>query len=265
VTWIIPLQGKQAHLCSAYGLRTVRQGKLNKKACHIDCEDCAQLQIAAFRSLKPEELRALRGCKSTNSVRRKQIIFHENDSVRGLHCIHEGKVKLYKTLDDGSTQILKIAKAADLIGYRGLIGDGKYIATCEALEDSLVCFIPKERVFELISHNPRFAMDLMAKIAEDISEAENRSINFLQKSSKERLAGALLFLEKSFGLAADGSIDLLLTREELAGLTGNVMETAIRILHGWEAEGIVALNRKRIRITDRDKMISIAGVNSTLM
>ncbi len=232
---------------------------MKKQNIHLDCTHCQHLASSLFCTLKHDELQSLNAHKTTLHVKKKQILFHENDLVRGLHCVHEGKVKLYKTLDDGSTQILRIAKSSDLIGYRGLVGNGRYIATAETIEESVVCFIPKDRILELIAKNLKFSLGIMAKIAEDISDAENKAISFIQRSSKERLAEALLLMEQSFGVTVDGYIDIILTREELAGITGNVMETAIRILHQWEVEGIVTLDKKRICLNNRETLLEISN------
>ncbi len=218
------------------------------------------MAMSAFCNLKPTELQLLNEYKTTNDVKRKQPVFYENDAVKGLHCVHEGKVKLFKTLNDGSIQILRIAKAGDLLGYRGLLGNGKYIATAETIEDSTICFIPKGRIFEFIAGNLQFSLGLMSKIASDLSEVENRAINFLQKTSKERLSEALLLLEHSFGTTADGFINILLTREEIAGFTGMAVETTIRTLHTWENEGLVTLHKKHIKLSDKTKLLEISNV-----
>ncbi len=240
-------------------LSLTKREAVKKQNLHLDCTNCQHMAVSSFCTLKQEELKSLNTYKTTLQVKKKQILFHENDLVRGLHCVHEGKVKLYKTLDDGSTQILRIAKSSDLIGYRGLVGNGRYIATAETIEESVVCFIPKERILELIATNLKFSLGIMAKIAEDISDAENKAISFIQRNSKERLAEALLLMEQSFGVTTDGYIDIILTREELAGITGNVMETAIRILHQWEADGIVTLDKKRIKLNDREALLEISN------
>ncbi len=99
---------------------------------------------------------------------------------------------------------------------------------------------------------------MMSKIAADISEVENRSMSFLQKSSKERLAEALLLLETTFGTTADGYINILLTREEIASYTGMVVETTIRTLHAWELEGTITLRKKQIMLSNKTKLLEIS-------
>lgn len=233
---------------------------MKKNAPPITCATCPHLTTSSFCSLHTAEVQRLDQYKSVLQLKRHKTLFYENDQVKGLHCVRQGRIKLFKTLNDGSVQILKIAKESELIGYRGLLGNGKYIASAEVIEDAIVCFIPKEKIFELIHQNLSFSLGLMSKIAGDISEAELRSVNFLQKSSRERLAEALLLLEKSFGTSPDGFIDLKLTREEIAGYTGMAVETTIRLLYAMVEEGLIELYKKRIKILDRTKLLDISRV-----
>ncbi len=226
----------------------------------INCTTCQHRAASVFCNLKPDELELLNEYKETFIAKKKQLLFYENDHVKGLFCVHEGKVKLFKTLNDGSIQILRISKSADLIGYRGLLGDGRYIASAETMEDSVICFIPKEKIFHFIANNVSFTLGLMSRIAADISEAETKTINFMQKSSKERLAETLLLLDRSFGVTPDGYINISLTREEIASITGMAIETTIRILHQWEAEGYIELHKKHIRIANRKRILDISAV-----
>lgn len=225
---------------------------------HIDCTTCQNLALSSFCSLKQSELEQLNEHKLTHRVKKNQVIFREGDTAKGMHCVHQGKVKLYKTTADGSMQILRIAGAGELVGYRGLLGDGKYIATGVALEESVVCFIPKERIFNLINTNVKFTMEIISKFAQDLSLAESKSVNFIQKSSRARLAETLLLLEKSFGTTADHYLNIILTREDIASISGMVTETVVRVLREWEDDHIIALNKKQISIINHTKLVALA-------
>ncbi len=216
------------------------------------------MALSSFCSLSKTELANLNDFKQTNNVKKNQIIFQEDEIAKGLYCVHKGKVKLIKTFADGNTQILRISKEAELIGYRGLLGNGRYIATGVALEDSTVCFIPKERIFELISKNVKFTLEIMSKFAHDLSLAENKSTSYIQKNSRARLAEALLLLEKSFGKTHQNYINILLSREEIASIAGMATETAVRVLHEWEQNNIIELNKKYIGIIEQEQLYKIA-------
>lgn len=188
-----------------------------------------------------------------------QLIFTESDSVHNIHLIVNGKVKLYKTGATGNNQILTLAITGDIIGYRGLVGNAKYIATAEVLEDTTTLLIPKEIVIMLLEQNHEFMMAFLKLMAKTISEVEEKSVFFIQKSSKERLAEALLFLERKYGVNSENYLQIQLTREDLGAYTGLASETIIRILKSWESEGLVELYKKYIKIAKRQELIQLAN------
>ena len=225
---------------------------------NIDCINCQNLALSSLCALNHTELTRLNDYKITYTVKKNQVLFNEEEIAKGLFCLNKGKVKLIKTLSDGNTQILRISKESELLGYRGLLGDGKYIATAIALEDSLVCYIPKDKIFELIGSNIKFAMNLMSLFAHDLSLAENKSVSFIQKNSRARLAETLLLLEKSFGKTPKNYINILLSREDIANIAGMATETAVRVLHEWEQNNIIELDKKYIRIIANQQLFSLA-------
>ena len=101
-------------------------------------------------------------------------------------------------------------------------------------------------------------MELMSRFAEDLSMAENKSVSFVQKDTRARLAEALLLLEKSFGINANGQINIVLTREDIASIAGMATETAVRVLKEWEEEHNVLLEKKFIKINNANKLYSLA-------
>lgn len=224
----------------------------------IDCTTCQNLALSSFCTLKKQELTDLNQHKHSHRVKKNQIIFNEGGLAKGLHCVHKGKIKLYKTLSDGSSQLLRIAKDGELIGYRGLLGDGHYIATGVALEDSVVCYIPKEYIFKLIHHNIQFTLEIMARFAQDLSSAEQKSVSYIQKDTRARLAESLLLLEKSFGTTIEGAINILLTREDIGSLAGMATETAVRVLKEWEDYGHIELHKKYIKIIQHEVLFQLA-------
>ncbi|MCG9879254.1 MAG: Crp/Fnr family transcriptional regulator [Bacteroidia bacterium] len=188
-----------------------------------------------------------------------QLLFTESDTVKYIHIMISGKVKLYKTGANGNNQILSLAIEGDIIGYRGLVGNGKYIATAEVLEDCSTLLVPKELVIILLEHNKKFMMGFLKLMAKTISEVEEKSVFFIQKTSKERLAEALLFLERKYGVNAENYLQIQLTREDLGAYTGLASETIIRILKSWQSEGLVELHKKYIKIAKRQELIQLAN------
>ncbi len=179
----------------------------------------------------------------------------------GLYCINSGKVKIYQCGFEGKEQIIRLAKDGDVIGYRALISGEGYSATATVIEDSKICMIPKEYFFELLQNNPDITRSVMKLLASELKEAESKITNLAQKPVIERLAEVLLMLKEYYGNEdEDNSLNISITREEIANIVGTATETTIRLLSELKKDGILELSGKKIRIINFDSLLKLANL-----
>ncbi len=199
--------------------------------------------------------------KGSNYYKKGQVIFYEGNHVNGLYCIYQGKVKLSKLGEDGKEQIVRFAKASDLLGYRSLLSDEPYHATATAMEDCYVCILPRERFMNLMERDPQLSLSVIQLLSKDLKSAEQLLIDVAQKTARERIAEAVVLLNKTFGTEEDNeTIDVNLTRSEIADIAGTTTETTIRTLSQLHQEGLIELTRKAIKIKNLKKLILTAGI-----
>lgn len=199
--------------------------------------------------------------KTCTSYKKGQVIFHEDARPQGIYCVNRGKIKLVKLGEDGKEQILRLIKPGDLMGYRALLSGDRYSASAVVMEEAGICFIPKELFMAVLKKDGVLSMEIMKLLSDDLRKAELSITHFAQKSVRERLAEALLFIKETYGFTEDGkTIDLKISREDLANLVGTATETAIRLLSDLKHEGVVALEGKKIEILDLPKLVKIANL-----
>jgi len=184
----------------------------------------------------------------------------EGTRPTGLYCINFGKVKVFKRGAAGREQIVRLTKPGDVLGYRSLIGNELYAASAESLEETSICFIPKNVFFDLISQNKDFVMVMMKKLATELGNAERNVTELAQKPVKKRLAETLLMLLNTYGLNDDGaSIDVNLTRRDIANIAGTSTETIIRLLSKFKKEQLIHVQGRKIQILDKQRLIRKAN------
>jgi CRP/FNR family transcriptional regulator len=214
-----------------------------------------------FNELSDEEMERINHSKGGNLYRRGQNIFYEGTRPSGLYCINSGKVKIYKIDHTGKEQIVRLAKAGDILGYRSLIGGELYSSFAAPLEDSLICFIPKNVFFSLLHSNSNLSMKVMKLLSQDLKSAENRIANMAQKPVRERLAETLLVLKEFYGLEEDeATLGVALTREDLANVVGTATETVIRLLSEFKQDKIIDLKGRKIKILDPILLVKTANI-----
>jgi CRP/FNR family transcriptional regulator len=227
------------------------------------CSECKAKILSVFNELKEDELEIWHSTKKFNFYKKGQVIFYEGNIPSGLCCIHDGKVKLYKIGQEGKEQIIRLAKAGDILGYRALISGDEYIASASTLEDSRICFIPKSTIFKLFKKNVDFSLHLIRLLTHDLEMVENRMVNLAQKPVRERLAEALLILKETYGIEKenDSCINVSLSREDLANMVGTATETVIRLLADFKNEKLIATKGKKIEILNLNRLIKVCNIS----
>lgn len=223
-----------------------------------DCQNCTSRNASLLGCCRGIELEQLSATKSCYAYKKGQLIFHEGGKPSGLYCIHSGKIKIAKMGSDGKEQIVRLAKPGDVIGYRALMADTNYSASAIALDDAVICFIPRSQFLELISHNVDFASGLMKLLSNALGEAEERMVQMAYKPVRERLAEALLLLQKTYQQQeGDDNFTISISREDLASIVGTAKETTIRLLSDFKDEQVISTKGSSITILDHEKLYKI--------
>lgn len=216
------------------------------------CEQCIIKQFNSLKSLTKDELVRISNCKTSHTIKKGTVIFEEGDAVNGVYCVKEGICKLSKLSENGKDQIVKMVVKGQLLGQRSLISDENSNLQATALNDMEVCFIPKSEIIADLQKNPKFSFDVLKDMAHDLKEADDIIVNMAQKSVRQRLAEALIYIHNSFGVNPDGTLSVLLSREDFANIVGTATESAIRVLSQFKKEGLISTIGKQIKIESID-------------
>ncbi|HLV13991.1 MAG TPA: Crp/Fnr family transcriptional regulator [Xanthomarina sp.] len=214
------------------------------------CDQCIVRQFNSLKSLSKEELLGISGCKTSKFIKKGETIFEEGESLHGVYCVKDGVCKLTKLSANGKDQIVKLVVKGDLLGQRSLIVNETVNLSAVALSNMEVCFIPKDEIFLNLKNNSNFSLDLLKQMAHDLKQADNVIVNMAQKSVKQRLAEALMYVQSSFGEDKDGFLNVILSREDYASVVGTATESAIRVLSQFKKEKLITTSGKKIKIND---------------
>lgn len=225
---------------------------------HNKCEQCIIRQFNSLKSLTKNELVRISGCKTSKIIKKGEPLFQEGEHINGIFCIKDGLCKVSKMSDNGRDQIIHLIRKGDIIGERSLINDEVSNLKAVAVNDMEVCFIPKEEIIKDLQNNSNFSMDMLKKMASSLKNADNVIVDMAQKTVKQRLADTLIFLDEKFEKTEDGSIGILLTREDIANIIGTATESAIRLLSDLKKRKIIEFKGKDISILNRSELDKIA-------
>ncbi|NBY41078.1 MAG: Crp/Fnr family transcriptional regulator [Flavobacteriia bacterium] len=227
---------------------------LEKDHRNITCSTCRKRKESLLGGLEQNEVTHLEDHKTCSYYKKNQSLFLEGSYPRGVFCINEGKVKIFKRGDGGKEQIIQIVKGGELVGFRALFSEDYYKVSAETLEDCNICFIRKEDFMSMMDTNPMLRNGILKEISTELADRADFITNMAQKSVRERLAFALLML---MDIYEDEPINL--SREDMANFVGTATETLIRLLKELKTEGLIEIQTRKITVLDRKKLLDIAG------
>ncbi|RZK27487.1 MAG: Crp/Fnr family transcriptional regulator [Hymenobacter sp.] len=223
------------------------------------CQDCPHQQTPLLSCCTLSELEMLSSQKSVQSYRRGQVIYQQGHKVFGLHCVHQGKVKLVRAGGDQKEHIVRLIRAGEIMGYRPLLAGGQYTTSAVALADSVVCFVPRLDFIGLLQSNKQFSNAIMHLLASALGQAEAQLLELAYKPVRERLASALVLLQQTYG-NPDGKepFSITLSRDDLAALVGTAKETVSRLLSEFREAGYLATRGSHLTVLNYALLVKIA-------
>ena len=218
------------------------------------CENCIVRQFNSLRAMNKAELKKVSDSKVTLKVKKGEAIFEEGDKLDGVFCVRDGVSKLSKLSANGKDQIVKLASKGEVMGHRSVIAEETSNLSAVAVNDMEVCFIPKDSIVHTLNQNPNFAVEVLRHMAHDLKEADDVIVNMSQKTVKQRIAEAFLYLKNNYGEDDEGFLNLTLSREDIANVVGTATESAIRIISEFKKNGMIKTAGKKIGVIDEKQL-----------
>ncbi|MFZ4426686.1 MAG: response regulator [Saprospiraceae bacterium] len=199
-----------------------------------------------------EELQKLPEQKKTKLFKKRELIYEEGDYPRYLYFVKTGKVKIFKTNENGKEYIIDILREGEFFGYVDLIKDAPYADSAGALEDAELSLVPKDDFAALIYGNRDVSSRLIKMLANDITDKEEQLLHLAYNSVRKRVADAVIFLSEK-----EGKNEINILRDDLARIVGTAKESVIRMLTEFKADGYIDIVDGKISIRDMKKLANL--------
>ncbi len=213
-----------------------------------------------FKKLTDQEYAQLNFDKTCSLYKKGNIIYREGSRLTGFYCITRGILKIFKTGIDGKEQIIRFAKKGDIIAYRSLLSQELACTTAKVIEEAVLCHIPYQTLLYLIQNNWQFSHHMLQIVCRELREANAYITDIAQKTVRERLAEVLLLLKDNFDLDNTNTLQISLTREELANMVGTATESVIRLLSEFKQDKLIDLQGRKIKFLDVAKLNRVANL-----
>ena len=189
--------------------------------------------------------------------KKKTLVYAEGSHPVRLFYIEKGKVKTFKSNDDGKELTIGLFAEGDFFGYTALLEESVYKETAEALEDAEISVISKEDFENLIHANSSVQKKFIQLLAKHITEKEEQLLAIAYNSLRKRVADALITLEHKYKKEGDAVFSIHISREDLANIAGTATESLIRTLSDFKNEKLIEIKDGYIVLLNEKKMSSM--------
>ncbi len=218
-------------------------------------------QLPLLAGIPPQELGSLAARARVDRFEPEATIFNQGDPSDRFWMLRAGRVKIVHLAEDGREVILDVIAPGEAFGGAVLFMS-EHPAAARAMTQAETVSLPAEAYAALTARYPQVAQRLVRMLG-----ARLQSLLSLQVLAGERverrLAHILLKLADRAGRAEPGGavlITLPLTRQDLAEMAGTTLETAIRTMSRFRAQGWVeTLRGGYILIHDPGQLRAQAG------
>jgi CRP-like cAMP-binding protein len=210
--------------------------------------------IPFFKGLDDQMLRLLARGALWREFSAGEVVFLEGEPPRGLYYLQSGCLKVTKSSPDGREQVLQFLEPGEAFHAIGVFADRPNPATAIALEPAGVWILRRDGVMAVLERHPELARHVIEKLAARTLEL----VDLVEDLSLRTVTGRLarLLLED----ARDGALHRprWYTQAEIAARLGTVPDVLQRALSSLAGQGLIEVQRRVIRICDREALAAIA-------
>ena len=245
--------GVSVHLKPEFG------AELDIAKLKVACSNCNLRELCMPMGLSPDEINHLDELVYTRRrIRRGESLYRAGEVFSALFAVHSGFFKTRLTFEDGRDQVTGFFMGGELLGMDGISHD-YHSCDAVALEDSEVCTIPYARLERLSLEVKSLQRHFHKVMSREIVREHGVMMLLGTMRAEERLAAFLLNMSQRLSVRGYSAMEFILrmTREEIGSYLGLKLETVSRLFSRFQADELIEVDQKYVRITDIDGLREI--------
>lgn len=217
-------------------------------------------ELRLFRNLEEAARQEILTSGTRIRRRRGERIFRQGASAQFFYVLQEGRVRLTRLTSDGQLILLRFVVPGEAFGGVAALGDRAYPVSAEAAGDCAALAWNGRTMERLLRGHPQLAINFIDLLAERLHDMQARYEELATEQVEQRLARMLLRLVGRTGRRVEGGVlvDVRLSRQDLAEMTGTSLFTVSRILKRWQEAGVIKSQHRRILVCHPHGLVSIA-------
>lgn len=197
-----------------------------------------------LETLTEAEQRELLASMRRRKLKKGDVLFWEGDPADAAFVIDRGHLIVERTTEMGDVVAVAVVGRGDLVGEQALLADDPRTATARAVTPTEIRVISRSGFDRLRVDHPDFDRLLIELLDQRLRDISELLMDARHRQAEDRVRRAIAQLHELFG------DEIPLSQETVASLAGTTRPTVNGIVGAMEADGVLAVSRGRLRITD---------------
>ncbi|MEN9938917.1 MAG: hypothetical protein RLZZ387_5496 [Chloroflexota bacterium] len=234
---------------------------IEPQMCTLDLRHSILRQLPFFAGLPSDAIEEIQRRFHEHGYAAGETIYLAGDAATHLHVVARGKVKVLRHSLSGQDVLLDILTPSEFFGTLSALGDAEYPDTAQALTQCCILAIAAEDFQAVLQRYPAVAVAALEIVTTRLRAAQEQVRQLSAHPAEQRVAATLLLLAQKLGEEHQGAVLLQvpLSREDLAAMTGAAVETVSRIMSQLRKAGIIRSGRQWVAIAHRERLAALAA------
>lgn len=216
-------------------------------------------KLSFFSGLDDESLKKLSEIITEREYKKGSNIFIEGEVAEAVYVVKSGKVKIYKTGQDGKEHIIHIMGEGEVFAEACIFDVCPYPASADAVENTVVYVISNRDLEAILEKHPKISIELVKVMAKRLRMVAMQIENLSLKDAYQKTAALIVQLFKVHNkeMKNGSKIKLEVSRADMANMVGLTRETLTRALFKLKSDGIIDIEGKDLIILDWENLMDI--------
>ncbi len=225
----------------------------------MDRRDIVQA-LPIFAGLSERDWDKIADLFSERQYQKDDYVFLEGEAPEALYIIKTGKAKVLRHSTDGKDVVLRVCGPGQMLGTVGTFDGGGYPGTAQIIEECILLVVARNDCLTLVQRYPVFALAVIADLGNRLRSSAEQIRSLAVERVEQRIARVLLKLAETAGsdVPEGRVIEMPLTRQDVADMTGTTVETAIRVMSKFRRNNVIRTRRGKVVLVDLDALQEIA-------
>jgi len=227
-----------------------------KPILETDSDFICDLQAPCFQTLTPDEADLVRASKTQVLFRKGDNLTKQGTFASYVLFVMKGLARQYIEGDNAKSFNLRIIQPGEFVGLSSVFAKNTFSYSSVAITDCQVFLVEKEAIAQIITQNGTFGLGIIRRYVEQNSNLYDTLRTVMYKQMNGRIADTLLYIDSL--KAENPEIFQLLSRKDIADFAGISTESAVKLLKGFEKDGLIELNEKDIEVVGHKELLEIS-------